>query len=140
MKIFLDKVSFVPAYKAAYFDTMSELVSAGRTVQGSAARAEKAKLDLDDLVMFRTKLIDHIRNDSISTLPRLRTWLKRIPDCHHLTVGPWRGVFLVGSAPDLAVGLIFSKAPHRYSDRITELADFYRHPGTPSADEEDLKP
>ncbi|TGD64480.1 hypothetical protein EYC08_09360, partial [Tabrizicola sp. WMC-M-20] len=44
-----------------------------------------------------------------------------ISHCHHLTVGPWKGVFLIDPDGVLAIGLVFSKAPHNFLDRVQEL-------------------
>ncbi len=45
---------------------------------------------------------------------------------HHLTVGPWRGVFLVAVSADQVIALVFSKAPHHLEERLDEVTARYR--------------
>ena len=121
MKIVLDEISFLPRYLSAFEEADEELVRSGVTVAGAARRAEKAKQDIDDLRLFRSKLAHLLRTGSVHSLPGLRTAARRVPNCHHLTVGPWRGIFVVDPGNELTVGLIFSKTPHTLIDKIAEL-------------------
>lgn len=128
MNIILDEVSFLPAYEKAFKNTTMMLEIAGRKVRGASERAEKAKLDLDDLRTFRDEVARHLREGTFDTLPPLRNWFRRIQDCHHLTVGPWKGIFLVRSHNEPVIGLIFSKSPHNFLTRLHELSNKHRGP------------
>lgn len=121
MQIVLDTESFEKPFSAAFDETVGALENAGRTVSGAGVRAEIAKRDLDDLKKFTAEMVHHLRSETLIGLPPLRAAFRRIQHCHHLTVGPWKGVFLIDPAGALAIGLVFSKAPHNYLDRLHEL-------------------
>ena len=126
MKLVLDEDSFTPAYWAAYRQTMSAHVEAGKTIKGAGRKAEYAALDREDLIAFRSALSKHIRDGSFGSLPGFRANYLRIPDCHHLTKGPWKGIFLLDPEGDVAIGLVFSKAPHEFMGRLNELLALYK--------------
>lgn len=121
MQIVLDTESFKRPFLAAFDDTVGALENAGRTVSGAGARAEMAKRDLDDLKKFKAEVAQHLGAGTLAGLPPLRAAFRRIQHCHHLTVGPWKGVFLIDPEGTLAIGLVFSKAPHNFLNRLNEL-------------------
>ncbi|AXQ96079.1 hypothetical protein LV780_20285 (plasmid) [Cereibacter azotoformans] len=123
MQLVLDTDSFERPFLAAFDETVGALENAGRIVSGAAARAEMAKRDLDDLKTFKAEVVRHLRAGTLASLPALRAAYRRIRHCHHLTVGPWTGVFLMDPDGVLAIGLVFSKAPHSFLDRLHELVN-----------------
>lgn len=125
MKLVLDKDSFETPYLSAFEQTEAALVNAGRTVAGASTRAEAAANDLVDLRSFKSSLTNHLRAGTLSKLPYVRAPFRRITHCHHLTVGPWKGIFLIDPGKDLAVGLVFSKAPHHFIERVRELIEYH---------------
>lgn len=125
MKFYIDNQSFKAPYLRAPDETKQAFLDAGRTVDGANARAEEARRALEDLLQFREKLIQVTRDKSFARLPRLRSsWLRRpIKHYHHLTVGVWRGIFLVAPDGSAAVGVVFSREPHDFLNRLDELRD-----------------
>lgn len=116
-----DRDGFEAPYAKAIDDVEAALIAVGERVLGAADRGDRAKRDRDDLLEWGRRLEETIRDRCFIDLPRLRRGFRRIPHFHHLTVGAWRGIFLVSKEADTAVGLIFSKAPHDYEDRLLVL-------------------
>ncbi len=128
MKFYIDNESFLAAYLRALDEAREAFREAGRMVKGANARAEQAQRALEDLLLFRKEFIRITREKSFSRLPRLRgMWRRPIQHYHHLTVGAWRGLFLVAPDDSAAVGVVFSRDPHDYLDRLDELKD--KHAG-----------
>lgn len=122
MEFRVDIDSFQKPLERAIFESERAVVDAGRTVRGAAARAEQAQRERDHLRQWNERVTNVIKYERFSELPRLREGFRRIPYTHHLTVGPWRGVFLVSEETGIAIGLVFSKEPHDLGDRLGELA------------------
>lgn len=125
MQLILDRDSFERPFLAAFDETVAALEDAGGTVSGAGLRTKTAKRDLDDLKRFKEEVAGHLRAGMLARLPSLRTAYRRIRHCHHLTVGPWKGVFLIDPDGVLAIGLVFSKAPHNFLDRVQELVTLH---------------
>jgi hypothetical protein len=142
MELILDKISFEDPFFAAIASCEEALVAAGATVDGAANRAEAASREKQHLKIFRDRLADLIRTGKFSDLHKLRAGLLRttVPYCHHLTVGPWRGVFFVRPGSSAVFGLSFSKYPHAFSDRRDELIPSkptsFRSPSLPDDSED----
>lgn len=137
MDFYIDEDSFGAPYDRAPQDARLAFLDAGRTVEGANARAEEAERAIEDLLLFRKQLTGLIRDQGISRLPRLRgAWRRRIEHYHHLSVGVWRGLFLVATDGSAAVAVIFSRAPHDYMDRLDELRSRHANKLKAAADED----
>lgn len=121
MVLVLDQESFTAPLMEAIAATGAAFVNAGETVRGAARRAEQAMFDQADLRDFQQRVAGLIRDRGFGRLPRLRHQGRPVENCHHLTVGPWRGIFLVAQDGGDAIGLLFSRAPHDVYPRLAEL-------------------
>lgn len=123
MQLVRDAESFQRPLEAAIAAAVAEVHKAADPVAGAEARVRKALDEKADLEAFCARLTQTMRSGAFVDLPRLRDrrW-RPLPNCHHLTVGPWRGVFLVKRDENVAIAILFSKAPHDLSRRVGELA------------------
>lgn len=137
MDFYQDEISFTAPMKAAFGQVEAELQAAGLQVAGAFGRADAADRAKRTLHEFKNRLAGHIRAGNFASLPRLRSWLMPIPDCHHLTVGEWRGVFLVSREADAAVAILFSRRPHDLSGRLQEAIERNRPRLEPSDDSDE---
>lgn len=137
MDFHTDEDSFGAPYDRAPQEARQAFIDAGRTVEGANARAEEAERAIGDLLLFREQLAGLIRDKGFSRLPRLRgAWLRRIEHYRHLSVGVWRGLFVVAADGSAAVAVIFSRAPHDYMDRLDELRIKHANKLEAAADED----
>lgn len=70
---------------------------------------------LDDATTFREFLAELTRLTGTNTfdrLPRFRIGNQWFDGVHHLTVGPWRGVFLTSPSTRQVYGMLFTRSPH----------------------------
>lgn len=125
MKFVRDARSFQAPLDRAVGESVAAIIAAGVTVQGAETRIRAALDEKNALELFIERVTELLKTRSFVDLPRQRRGTRIVPHCHHLTVGPWRGVFLVDPAGELAVGLLFSKAPHRVEERLDELVRTY---------------
>jgi hypothetical protein len=121
MKLVRDLESFAEPIDQAIRDAVRAVIAAGKPVRGSEKRVRVALDEKNDLARFVTRTGELLESRGFANLPRLRRGSQVVPSCHQLTVGPWRGVFLVDPAGELVVGLLFSKQPHQLDDRLEEL-------------------
>lgn len=122
MKIFIDNTSFLEPYLRGPDEVSEEFLAAGQTVAGANARAAAAQAALRDIRRFRAEITTLMNAKGFARLPRLRNWWFRpIGHCRHLTIGVWRGIFLVAPDESVVVALIFSRAPHNYMRRLRDL-------------------
>lgn len=126
MKFVRDARSYQAPLDHAVAESVTAIVSAGVIVRGAEARVRAALDEKDALKRFVGQVTERLKSRSFVDLPRQRCGPRIVPHCHHLTVDPWRGVFLVDPAGELVVGLLFSKAPHRMDERLDELVRTYR--------------
>ena len=139
MDFYQDERSFAAPLKAAFGQVEDEIQAAGHTVEGAYGRAHAALVAKQDLHAFKDRLAVHIAAGDFAELPRLRSRLMPIEACHRLTVGEWRGVFLVSPERSAAVAILFSRAPHDLRDRLDEAIDRNRgriEPADPEGVEE----
>lgn len=95
----------MPACKAEYDSAESK----GGDVEARLAAA------LDDAAAFKAFVAEVGRLTETNTfdrLPRFRKNNQWFDGVHHLTVGPWRGVFLNSPTTRQVYGMLFTKAPH----------------------------
>jgi hypothetical protein len=121
MRLIRDNESFQKPLERAIGEAVDAVFEAGNPVHGAEQRVRIALDDKQDLERFIARTAELLNNRGFRDLPRLRHGWRAVPNCHHLTVGPWRGVFLVDPKSDAVVGLIFSKHPHRLDLRLEEL-------------------
>lgn len=123
MRYHEDILSFRTPLRAAFAEVEEEIVAAGRRVAGAAARTAAALAARDALHRFKDRLQGHIKAGSFAQLPGLRTSMVPLGGhWRHLTCDPWRGVFLVSPQVGIAIGLLFSRAPHDLGPRLWEAA------------------
>ena len=121
MDLRFDTVSFLEPYNMAKKNVIDACQSAAKLVKGSANRTEKAEWDAQCLRQFWDELKQRHKDGSFAELPGLRRGWRSIPHCHYLTVGIWRGIFVVSPETDSALALVFTREPHSYLDRLNEL-------------------
>ena len=131
MELVRDAESFAAPIDRAIKEAVGAVIAAGKPVRGSEKRVRVALDQKRDLETFVAKTKELLESRGFGDLPRLRRGAQIVSNCHQLTVGPWRGIFLVDPAGDFVVGLLFSKAPHRLDERLDELVLRY-----PPKDEE----
>ena len=73
------------------------------------ARAIAAKKDLDDFVAEVGRLLE---TGTFAMLPDFQHRDIILPGLRHLTVGRWRGIFLVEPGGEEVVALLFTREPH----------------------------
>jgi len=121
-----DPASFTEPRARALADAVAAFGSASRPVKGAEARVHAALSELARLREFSNRVSDLMETGGFAALPELGHDGDRLDGLRHLTVGPWRGVFLVGADPAVVVALLFSRAPHTLADRLDEIARPYR--------------
>jgi hypothetical protein len=97
----------VPACRAEYADIDK---SKGGDVE---ARLAAVLEDMSTFKQFAAKLQDVAATNTFFQLPRLRRGLERLNGVHQLTVGPWRGVYLVSPSNAVVYAMLFTRNPHR---------------------------
>jgi hypothetical protein len=121
VKLVRDVESFAEPLDRAIDEAVRAVLAAGNPVRGSENRVARALQEKKDLESFVEATGRHLENRSFAGLPRFRRKGQAIAHCHQLTIGVWRGVFLVDPKGAFVVGLLFSKEPHRLDDRLDEL-------------------
>lgn len=130
-----DRDSFHEPLEAARAACLAILDRPVTRVSGAEAQLRQALDDRDALQAFDRAVADHLRQASFHTLPPVRIRGRRIPGFHHLTCGPFRGIFVVGRDRTDVVALLFSRAPH--DDILARLGELVlRQP--PPADDGDI--
>jgi hypothetical protein len=116
----LDAESFEPRYKAV----QSELWDQYKNVRNYGGDIESSlHAILDDtraFAEFDERMQQMTKGNSFDELPRFR---RDLPNVHHLTVGPWRGVFLVSSRVRFVYGIIFTKSPHAVTEDFKAMLE-----------------
>ena len=116
-----DPDGFDAPHERAFDDACKRVENAGTRVAGADRRSTRALRDLKSLIQFDRALQDLMTGGGFADLPKLRGRFFRIKHCHHLTVGVWRGVFFVRPDGSEAVGLLFSREPHKLTDYFHEV-------------------
>ena len=127
--LYQDEDSFRKPIENAIAACMQAFEAASERIAGAEARMRAAIDDLASLRAFIDAVESHMRAGSFHELPGFRRGRERLEGFRQLTVGPWRGVFLVDAAGTTVVGLVFSRHPHRLEERLGEIADRYRAGG-----------
>lgn len=121
-----DPASFTEPREQALAGAMAAFRTASTPVKGAEARVYAALSELRSLREFSNRVARLMETRGFSALPELVHNGNRLHGLRHLTVGPWRGVFLVGDDPAIVVALLFSRAPHDLTDRLDEIARPHR--------------
>jgi len=122
MKLALDPASFTAPLDAATHEAYRDYIGSGAVVGGAQERSRVAARAYDNIRAFDARLEGILRDGGFDALPRLVGASIDFHYFRHLTIGPWRGVFIVHPDMDTAIGVIFSKEPHDMSQRLDELA------------------
>lgn len=125
MKLLRDAESFARPLDRAIEEAFPAVLAAATPVHGSEKRVRIALDQKNDLYTFVRKTDELLRSRGFGDLPKLRRGSLFVPHCHQLVVGPWRGIFLVDPSGELVVGLVFSKEPHQFDERLNELIPKY---------------
>ena len=128
--IWEDPTSFTEPYDRALAEIKSAWREASATVNGAEARTNAALRDLKDLKAFVDEVANRLEAASFQELPRVTDRNEPIDGSYALTVGPWRGVFLVSQDGTKVVALAFSKEPHEFEPRLGEIvANYHKEKG-----------
>ncbi|MDE8652826.1 hypothetical protein [Novosphingobium album (ex Liu et al. 2023)] len=121
-----DELSFTGPRVQAVVDSVAAFKDASRKVKGAEARLSAVLADLQALDVFAASVGKLIASRGFQDLPGFRRGRERFEGFHALTVGPWRGVFLVSRDGAHVAGIVFSRAPHALEGRLAEIAAAYR--------------
>lgn len=117
-----DETSFAEPRRQAIANAIQAFKDASKQVRGSEARVRAALDDLEALDGFVARIGELLEKRGFQDLPGLIQEGKRLRGFHHLTVGPWRGVFLISNDGGKVIALVFSKVPHALEARLDEIA------------------
>lgn len=122
MEFVADRLSYEQPLDRARVAVRHAVLTCGRPVRGATERCAAALAERDALDAYEDAVAGHLETASLAALPRLRPrgW-RPYPYVHVLEVAPWRGLFHVDPAGRFAIGLVFSKAPHRLDGRLDEI-------------------
>jgi len=114
-----DPESFGAPMARAALEVRRNFILASARVRGAERRVREAMDDLRDFMRFSERVELHLQQANFSTLPSVRddggNLIERV---HDLTVGPWRGRFLVSDDGLQVIGLSFQRiARHRSGSR-----------------------
>ena len=116
-----DTVSYAEPLDLAIKEVMEAVLAAGRPIRGAESRVRAALDEKSGLEGFISRTTDLLKSYGFRDLPQLFQGSDAVPNCHHLTVGPWRGIFLVDPSNECVIGLVFSKEPHELMQRLDEI-------------------
>jgi hypothetical protein len=105
-----DVECFTQPFEAASDHCTRALGAATRTVKDAERRVAAALNDRKALEKFSKRVAELIRKRDFQSLPTLGP---ELAGYHQLTVGPWRGVFLVSADGAYVAGMLFTQAPHK---------------------------
>ena len=127
-----DELSFAVPRQAAIDAAVTAFKEASAKVKAAEARISAALCDLQSLDAFAVRIGELIASREFQTLPGFKRGRERFEGFHALSVGPWRGVFLVSRDGANVAGILFSRDPHALEGRLVEIAAAYRE-HTPDA-------
>lgn len=133
IKLVRDKDSFAKPFDIAINEVVKAVLEAGNPIRGAEQRVRIALAEKNDLDNFYSQMTELLKGHGFRDLPKLFQESRALPNCHHLTVGPWRGIFLVDPSSEFVVALVFSKEPHQLESRLDELVK--THQPTPERPE-----
>lgn len=98
-------------------------IAASQSVKGSELRVERVIADFDALEKFAKLVAHHLEGASFASLPRVVSSGSKAPlgPVHKLTVPPWEAAFLVSADGRQVIGLVFSREPHNYLEKLGDL-------------------
>jgi hypothetical protein len=130
-----DEVSFTAPRLQAIADCIADFRRASEVVKGAEARVKAATDAWKDLEAFMSEIQRLLEGRAFQTLPKLKQGQDRLDGFHHLTIGPWRGIFLVSPDGAYVAGLVFSREPHELGPRLLEVAGAYQKAAKPETEE-----
>ncbi len=134
MKLVRDEDSFARPLDFAVNEVVEAVLSASNPIRGAESRVRIALGEKNVLESFISQITKLLEGHGFRDLPKLFQESRAVPNCHHLTVGPWRGIFLVDPSSEFVVALVFSKEPHQLEQRLDELVE--KHQQTPDRAEQ----
>jgi hypothetical protein len=104
-----------------------DFISASSTIRGAGKRIQSALDAYEALQLFIKKVNLHLRDGTFALLPQVIETGTNVPlrGVHKLATPPWEGSFLVSEDGKQVIGLVFSREPHDYLDKIGDL--FVKH-------------
>lgn len=121
-----DEASFAVPRREAIAECVNAFGNASKKVKGAEARLNAAIADLEAIDTFGKEVERLIGSRAFLTLPEFKRDGRRVEGFHHLTVGPWRGVFLVDSGGADVAAILFSREPHALESRLGEVMQAYQ--------------
>ena len=121
-----DETSFADARRKAIAECVQAFHEGSKKVTGAEERLNNALTDLQALEDFAREVRRLIEQRAFQNLPQLSRPGTRLDGYHHLTVGPWRGIFLVQRGGASVAAILFSKDPHALQGRISEISERYQ--------------
>jgi hypothetical protein len=112
MRLHRDPVHFTRPLETALATALQDVLTAGFPVIGAVDRVEAALARKHDLDAFIERVGDLLQARAFAALPELRHPTIPLRSLHQLTIGPWRGVFLVEPGGDEVIALLFTREPH----------------------------
>ncbi len=134
MMLIRDEDSFARPLGIAIDEVVEAVLAAGIPIRGAESRVRIALGEKNVLESFISQITKLLEGHGFRDLPKLFQESRAVPNCHHLTVGPWRGIFLVDPSSEFVVALVFSKEPHQLEQRLDELVE--KHQQTPDRAEQ----
>ncbi len=134
MKLVRDEDSFARPLGIAIDEVVEAVLAAGIPIRGAESRVRIALGEKNVLESFISQITKLLEGHGFRDLPKLFQESRAVPNCHHLTVGPWRVIFLVDPSSEVVVALVFSKEPHQLEQRLDELVE--KHQQTPDRAEQ----
>ena len=128
MMLIRDEDSFARPLGIAIDEVVEAVLAAGNPISGAESRVRIALGEKNVLESFISQITKLLEGHGFRDLPKLFQESRAVPNCHHLTVGPWRGIFLVDPSSEFVVALVFSKEPHQLEQRLDELVEKHQKP------------
>ena len=129
-----DPLSFAEPRRRAWERCIEAYINAGSPVAGANARVAQAADDLRTLDAFGRELARLTEARAFHDLPQVRNGRERVEGFHSLTIGPWRGIFLVDRGGTGVIAVLFSRHPHDVGARLMEVVSRYHEGKTEEGD------
>lgn len=122
-------MSYKNPFDSVIPECRAEWVAASKSQGGGDIEAHLAALlhDATTFKQFNRELERLTQSNTFDRLPRFRLGNERFDHVHCLTVGPWRGVYLVSTSTSQVYGMLFTKFPHNLQKKdFDEILARYR--------------
>ena len=127
--------SYTEPYQRVLAEAITAWEKASTPIKGAEARTRAAKTALDQLKAFNDEIAHRLEKQLFNELPTLKASDPRIDAMYSLTVGPYRGVFIVRPDGTEVIALAFSKAPHDPTEHLIAAARRYFESGGGAGEE-----